>query len=110
MNKIQKPKPQEYPAYAAMYISLIPDDGKLLMHLRKNLGTAKALVMSLPPEKLLFRYAAGKWTIKEVLAHIVDDERIYSYRALRFARNDNTELPGFDQDILRQVRGRMTDR
>jgi len=98
MNTISKPKPEEYPAYAAMYIDLIPDDGKLLTHFKRNLDRAKALVGTIPPEKLLFRYAPGKWTIKEVLAHIVDDERIYSYRALRFARNDKTELPGFDQD------------
>jgi uncharacterized damage-inducible protein DinB len=51
---------------------------------------------------LLHRYAEGKWTIKEILGHIVDDERIYVYRALRFARNDSTELPGFEQDHYAQ--------
>jgi hypothetical protein len=73
-RNIQKPLPGEYPAYASMYIDLLPGDSKLLTHLW------------------------NKWSIKEVLVHIVDDERIYAYRALRFARNDRTELPGFDQD------------
>ena len=95
---IQKPKQGEFPQYASMYIDLIPDDGKLLYHLWHNFQSTKDLVQNLPDGTLLYRYAVGKWTIKEVLVHIVDDERIYSYRALRFARNDKTELPGFDQD------------
>lgn len=98
MKEIQKPKPGEYPPYASMYIDLIPDGGKLLTHLGNNFEATKKLVRSISGERLLFRYAAMKWTIKEVLVHIVDDERIYAYRALRFARNDKTELPGFDQD------------
>ena len=95
---IQKPKAGEFPAYASMYIDLIPDDGKLLYHLSRNLKSSRDLVQSLPEQTLLHKYAEGKWTIKEVLVHIIDDERIYAYRALRFARNDRTELPGFDQD------------
>jgi len=55
-------------------------------------------VFSLRGEKLNYRYAQNKWTIKEILVHIIDDERIYAYRALCFARNDKTELPGFEQD------------
>jgi uncharacterized damage-inducible protein DinB len=55
-------------------------------------------MLSLPEEKLTYRYAKNKWTIKEILVHIIDDERIYAYRALCFARNDKTELPGFEQD------------
>ncbi len=98
MKKIQKPKPGEYPAYASMYIDLLPDDGMVLQHMKENLGTVKEFILSLPPEKLLYRYAPGKWSIKEILVHITDDERIYSYRALRFARNDAAELPGFEQD------------
>lgn len=81
-----------------MYIGLLPDDGLVLTHLQENLNTTKEFIRSLPEEKLLHRYAEGKWTIKEVLVHIIDDERIYAYRALSFARNDATELPGFEQD------------
>jgi uncharacterized damage-inducible protein DinB len=81
-----------------MYIDLLPDDGKLLTHLSDNFENTETLVRSLSAEQLLFRYAENKWSVKEVLVHIVDDERIYAYRALRFARNDKTELPGFDQD------------
>jgi uncharacterized damage-inducible protein DinB len=95
---IQKPNEGEYPPYAHIYIDLLPDDGKILQHLADGFDAARELILSLPEERLLHRYAEGKWTIKEILAHLVDDERIYVYRALRFARNDATELPGFDQD------------
>ncbi|HEX6890293.1 MAG TPA: DinB family protein [Chryseolinea sp.] len=97
-HTIQKPARGEFPDYASMYIDLLPADGKLLTHLWNNLQDAKRLVQSFPPHKHLYRYAEGKWTIKEILVHIIDDERIYGYRALRFARNDKTQLPGFDQD------------
>lgn len=98
MMKIEKPGEGEYAPYAIRYIGLLPDDGLVLQHLENNLKSTSDLILSLPEEKLTSRYAAGKWTIKEVLVHVVDDERIYAYRALRFARNDRTELPGFDQD------------
>ena len=55
-------------------------------------------IKELPGAALVYRYAADKWTIKEILGHLIDDERIYVYRALRFARSDATVLPGFDQD------------
>jgi uncharacterized damage-inducible protein DinB len=98
MRKIEKPKEGEFAPYTMMYIGLLPDDGLVLQHLRNNLRAAKDFILSLPAEKLLYAYAKGKWTIKEILAHIIDDERIYVYRALRFARHDKTELPGFEQD------------
>lgn len=53
---------------------------------------------SLPKDKLEFRYAEGKWTIKEIILHLMDAERVFSYRALRIARHDKTPLPGFEQD------------
>jgi hypothetical protein len=98
MKLIEKPKPGEYAPETIMYIGLLPDDGRVLKHLAANWQATEDFILSLPAEKLTYRYAEGKWTIKEILVHIIDDERIYAYRALRFARNDKTELPGFEQD------------
>jgi uncharacterized damage-inducible protein DinB len=98
LRVIKKPDDGEYPAYVHIYIDLLPDDGLILKHLDDNLTSTKQFIASIPKPRLLHRYAEGKWTIKEILGHLVDDERIYVYRALRFARNDSTELPGFDQD------------
>lgn len=95
---ISKPKSGEYPSYASIYIDLLEDDGQVLTHLQNNFGVVKSYVETLPTEKLTMPHAAGEWTIKEILVHVIDDERIYAYRALRFARGDTTPLPGFDQD------------
>jgi len=105
MKRIEKPTAGEYAPYAITYIGLLPDDGLVLQHLQDNFETTRRLILSLAPEKLMFLYAEGKWTIKEILMHIVDDERIYAYRALRFARNDKTELPGFEQDDYARFSG-----
>lgn len=98
MKVIPKPEAGEYAPYAIMYISLLPDDGLVLKHLQDNLKSMTDFIHSFPAKKLTYRWAEGEWTIKEILSHIIDDERIYCYRALRFARNDTTELPGFEQD------------
>ena len=95
---IEKPAAGEFAPYASMYIDLVPNDGHVLEHLRENMLVTTELIRGLPAETLVRRYAPGKWTIKEILLHISDDERIYAYRALRFARADETELPGFEQD------------
>lgn len=105
MRLIEKPREGEYPPYAIQYIGLLPDDGRVLEHLRSNLATMRELLLPLPPERLRYRYAPEKWTIPEILLHVIDDERIYAYRALRFARNDATELPGFEQDDYVPVSG-----
>ena len=88
MARIEKPKEGEYGAYDEGYVALVPGDGELLKHLEENLESAKTFFRSLPEEKLTWRYAEGKWTVKEILGHIIDTERVYAYRALRFARND----------------------
>lgn len=105
MRKIKKPLPDEYPAYSHIYMDLLEDDGNVLDHLRQNFLEIKEFIYSLPEEKLYYRYAEGKWTIKEILVHIIDDERIFSYRALRYARNDETPLHGFEQDDYARYSG-----
>jgi len=98
MRTIKKPFPDEYPPYSEIYMELVPDDGQVLHFLQNNAIALKKLAYSLPEEKLYFRYAPGKWSVKEILVHLIDDERIFAYRALRYARNDDTPLHGFEQD------------
>ncbi|MDY8137795.1 DinB family protein [Aquimarina sp. 2201CG5-10] len=99
MNKsIDFPLNTEYPSYAEMYMKLVIRDGSLLKQLKETKITTQKFISSLSEEELNYRYKPGKWSLKEVLVHIIDDERIYAYRALTFARNDKTELPGFDEE------------
>ncbi|MEO8286368.1 MAG: DinB family protein [Chloroflexota bacterium] len=99
MRAIQKPQEGEFAPYTTMYISLLPDDGRVLDHMQENLQQTIDLARSFSDEALTTPNAEGEWTIKDILVHVADDERIFCYRALRFARNDPTELPGFDQDL-----------
>jgi hypothetical protein len=98
MQQIEKPQPGEYAPYAIQYIGLLPDDGDVLKHMLSNFDMLRDTLDALSEEELLHRYAPGKWSIKEVLAHIIDAERIFQYRALRIARNDKTALPGFEEN------------
>ena len=98
MRSIDKPEPGDYPAYAEMYMKWLPADGLVLKHLYTNFYSNKSFIYSLTEEQLLLRYKEGKWSIKEILVHIIDDERIFAYRAMRFARNEQSNLIGFDQD------------
>lgn len=102
MKVIPKPRPGEYPAYAEMYMDLLPDDGLILEHLKNNFHMVRGLLNSLPYDKLIRRFEKDSWTIKEILVHIVDDERIFPYRAMSFARNEKRSMPGFDQDDYTQ--------
>ena len=98
LRLIPKPCPAEYPSYSEIYLSLIPDNGRVLQFLKENAINLKKLIHSLPENILYYRYALGKWSVKEILVHLIDDERIFSYRALRYARNDNTPLHGFEEN------------
>jgi uncharacterized damage-inducible protein DinB len=66
--------------------------------LKKQLAETTAWIRRIPEDKGDYAYAPGKWTVKEVLLHLIDAERVFAYRAMRFSRNDQTELPGFDEN------------
>lgn len=94
---ISPPEVTEYQPYYARYVSLVrgPD---LNQTLDTQLAQSLLFLQDIGEEKSLYRYAPGKWSIKEIVGHLADAERIFAYRALRFARNDHTPLPGFEQD------------
>ena len=96
-RKICKPEKSEYPSYSQHYFDLIKTDNDILKELHDNFFKLKDFINSIPKEKLTYRYQTEKWTIKEILVHLIDDERIFSYRALRYARNDSTPLHGFEE-------------
>jgi uncharacterized damage-inducible protein DinB len=98
MQKIQKPAEGEYAPYAITYIDLVPQDGLVINHLQDNMKSMPEFIRTFPPEKLAAPWKEGEWTIQEILIHIIDTERIFCYRALRFARNDPTGVAGFEQD------------
>lgn len=87
----------EYSPYYQPYIKSLKDT-ELISGLKESDVFCMSFFKSLPQEKLQYRYADNKWTIKEIITHLIDTERIFSYRALRFARQDKTPLMGFDQD------------
>ncbi len=98
MNKIiTYPTPEEYPEGMKNYIEAAKADD-LLRGLAASQEFIINFMLGLDQEKLLHRYAPGKWSIKELLVHMMDAERIFAYRALRFARQDKTDLAGFDEN------------
>jgi hypothetical protein len=84
--------------YAKFYVSYVKEDN-LLDALVNNKATMFTFLKSIPADKMNFCYAIGKWTIKEVLMHIVDTERIMACRALSIARGETQLLPGFDENM-----------
>lgn len=94
---ISRPLPGEHAPYAISYISLVPDE-RLLYHMQQNNDALNELIAALPEEQLNKGYAAGKWTLKELIVHITDTERIFAYRALCIARGEHGMLPGFDEN------------
>jgi len=95
-SELQK---EDFNPYYAPYIAAL-GDVKLVETLKKQIENFPSFISSIPEDKLNYSYGEGKWTIAQVLVHILDTERVFQYRALRFARNDKTPLPGFDQDMF----------
>ena len=102
-----RPEKTEYPAYCEGYVARVPD-GDIVGTLTEQANEMAALLASIPESRGQFRYAEDKWSIKELIGHVIDSERVFAYRALRFARGDATELSGFEQDDF--VRGGAFDK
>jgi hypothetical protein len=92
-----RPEASEHAQYYGTYVSLVPH-GDILNLLEQQLDATLILLRGISATQADSRYAPGKWSIKEVVGHVIDTERIFAYRALRFARNDKTALPGYEQD------------
>ncbi|MBL0737965.1 DinB family protein [Flavobacterium sp. GN10] len=87
----------EYSGHFGTYIKA-SGDGILIEELEISLHEFIRFVQNIPMDKFDYRYAEGKWTIKDIIQHVIDTERIFAYRALRFSRNDKTPLPSFEEN------------
>jgi hypothetical protein len=96
-ERVERPGPDEHDPYYARYIARVPD-GDLLTLLADQRDATVAMLASVPVDRRSYRYAPGKWSVKEVVSHLSDVERIMGYRALRIARGDVTPLPGFEEN------------
>ncbi|MDJ1506213.1 DinB family protein [Xanthocytophaga agilis] len=97
-----KPQPNEYPQseYTSRYINLVPEDNAIDILRQKEVWQ---LVHTLSEEESTYRYAEGKWSIKEMLGHMIDTERIFTYRVLCIARGEKQPLPGFDENLYAET-------
>jgi hypothetical protein len=101
-----RPEAGEFNPYYGKYIDLVPD-GDIVKTLTQQLPETLALLESIPEDRAGYRYADGKWSVKELLGHVTDAERLFVYRALCIARGDTQSLPGFEEDEY--VRGASFD-
>ncbi len=95
--KISRPETDEFDSYYERYISLVAD-GDIISALKNQIAETLGLLAEISAEKADFRYAEGKWSVKELVGHMIDTERIFAYRALRIARGDRTPIEGYEQD------------
>jgi hypothetical protein len=99
-----RPDASEYAPYFHKYVSLLPD-GDIRAQLRSSGRELVELLARVPEERGGHRYAPEKWSIREVVGHLIDGERIFTYRALRIARGDQTPLPPFDENAYVETAG-----
>jgi hypothetical protein len=104
MSDVQRPRTDEYAEYYQRYVERVPP-GDIRLILRVQLSDTIALLRPLSEQQAGSRYAAGKWSIREVIGHVIDAERIMTYRALRIARGDTTPLAGFDENAFVESSG-----
>lgn len=91
-----RPETNEYASYYSGYVGLVPD-GDIVHILMEQVEETIQLLQGISEEQSLFRYASGKWSVKEVIGHVADTERIMAYRLLCIARGETISLPGFDE-------------
>lgn len=96
---IKRPKKNEYAPPHAAYLGVLPSRGSAQSLLRNSWKESAILFGQLPEEKGDYAYAPGKWTIKQLLIHLIDTERVFAFRILWFMRGDRAPLPGFNQDF-----------
>jgi uncharacterized damage-inducible protein DinB len=96
MGYDQRPRTDEYAEFYGKYVEKVPD-GNIVALLATQVDDTLVLLRELSDTQALSAYAPGKWSIKEVVGHMADTERVFAYRALRIARGDTTPLPGFDE-------------
>lgn len=96
--KISQLQQTEYATFYSTYLNQVSDGYTLLEELEISIHRLIKFVQEIPMDKFDYRYEIRKWTIKDILQHLIDCERIFAYRALRFARNDKTDLPGFEEN------------
>jgi hypothetical protein len=94
---MQRPEKTEYNEYYETYVSLV-DENDIVAALENQLADLQNLFAEIDEEKAVYAYAEGKWTIKELVGHLIDGEKIFAYRALRISRADRTPIEGFEQD------------
>jgi len=96
--KVSQLKETSYGTYYKTYILALEEDVALTEELQNGMHSFVALLLAIPEDRFSYAYEESKWTIAEVVLHIIDTERVFQYRALCFSRNDTTKFPGFEQN------------